>query len=344
MDTRTACTRNPNAVWSTCKCDACHRHNARVQAHRLHNPRAFGPTNDEALAALDRLVEDGFRTVTIARATGQSETHISIMKGARARGESPTLRHATRAALVAMDRNRPQDATVLGHGAARRLQALAAIGWPMGMLAREVDMSKSTLQHYRVHRSERIPRAAHEAICEVYDRVWSRPPVATTPDVQRAITRAKNEAKAYGWASPLAWDDEALDDLDASPWTERDDWVTCSLCEGTGKDMAPSAQARGHKRCTGCKGEGERPEKRPSRSNAIDVAEVRLLASAGSNWEDLGKRLGVDPESIQTRLHRDGERALLRTIVLNSVKTAQDMDSADLYAPQRKRRSLAVAS
>lgn len=344
MDARTTCTRNPSAVWSTCGCDDCRKHNAQTQARKMADPASLGPTNADALEALDALIHAGYRTCTIADHTGMNETRVSILKAARLRGESPTLHYTTRRALIEMEQARPQDRWVPGHGAARRLQALAAMGWPMGMLARQSTMSKSTLQHYRAHRSERIPREAHEAVCALYDEFWDQTPDTSEPWAARAISRARNEAAQYGWASPLAWDDDALDDVDASPWTERDDWVTCTLCEGDGLDRAPSAKARGHKRCAGCKGEGSRPAPKTSRSNAIDKEEVALLASAGSNWEDLGKRLGVDPESIQTRLHRDGERALLRLIAMNSIRNAQDVDLVDLYAPTRKRKGLAAAS
>lgn len=89
-------------------------------------------------------------------------------------------------------------------GAVRRLRALHAIGWTRKQIATEVGMTESgTLFH-----QEMITRGLHNRIAAVYDRLQA------TPGPSAASQRY---ARNKGWAPPLAWDEDTIDDPHAEP-------------------------------------------------------------------------------------------------------------------------------
>lgn len=322
--TDNGCIRQPGSIWSSCKCPRCRRLNAR-QAKVRRNLRAVGIGNTEAWAAFDSLVDAGIGPRQISQTIGITESTAAGMIVRRRAGEEPVLRHTTRKAIVAMAANPPVSPWVHSCGPARRLQALTANGWAMSEIARITGISETTLNALRIQLSSRTRRELAEQIREVYDRLWDQP--ATGP--VRSISRARNTAATYGWAKPLQWDDDSLDDPESRAWEPKDYWVECGQCDGKG-----TQRTNPNRKCRACRGEGMKEPNKPTKTNAIDVEEVRLLASAGSNWDDLSRRLGIERESLYRRLHRDGERALLLTIGQNSISRAEDVDALTAY--QRK--------
>lgn len=93
-------------------------------------------------------------------------------------------------------------------GTQRRLQALAALGWPQETLGARLGMRTADIG--RISRGEptRVRSVVAERVCQLYDEL-SMTPGPSTLSVQRA--------RAKGWAPPLAWDDEAIDDPTATP-------------------------------------------------------------------------------------------------------------------------------
>lgn len=89
----------------------------------------------------------------------------------------------------------PEHMEMGSHGAQRRLQALAVMGWP----------THGCLQ---VCKDQHIPARVYRRVARLYELL------SMTPGPS-AATRA--EATAQGWAGPLDWDEESIDDLTASP-------------------------------------------------------------------------------------------------------------------------------
>lgn len=317
----TECIRQPGSIWSACKCGKCRASNARTAKAR-RTMRAVGISNEQAWQAWDSLLDAGISPRQISQTIGVLETSVANMGVRRRAGQTPMLRHSTRKAIVAMAANPPQSLWVDSCGPARRLQALSACGWSMADVAKHVEVPTSTLHALRSQITSKTRRDLAETIRDVYERLWDQPPTGNV----RAIGRSRNTAKDNGWAPPAMWDDEALDDPDARAWTEQDYWVQCGQCDGTGH-----VRGAAHRRCRACDGAGRR-ESKPSKDNAIDVEDVRMLAGGGSGWEDLSARLGVDRGSIYTRLRREGERALLRQVSANSVQRAEDVQAVRAYA------------
>jgi DNA-binding NarL/FixJ family response regulator len=54
-------------------------------------------------------------------------------------------------------------------------------------------------------------------VCALYDRLWDVAPPLETADQRRSAAKSRNRAARYGWAVPLAWDDDTIDCPDAKP-------------------------------------------------------------------------------------------------------------------------------
>jgi hypothetical protein len=110
-------------------------------------------------------------------------------------------------------------------GARRRLQALANRGWSAGAIGRE-GLGISASQAARVlDGAGQVSPGLAAIVAGAYDALWTRkPPQATA--TQRDAARAQQErAERAGWAPPLAWDDDELDEPGAVPaegWRRSD--------------------------------------------------------------------------------------------------------------------------
>ncbi len=104
-----------------------------------------------------------------------------------------------------------------GTGSARRLQALAAIGYGLLDLTEHLGWAKSRVQNVQTLKARRVRRVTAEHVARVYDAL------AMTPGPS---TRARDLALRKGWAPPLAWDDDEIDNPDAQPAPGPRRWVT----------------------------------------------------------------------------------------------------------------------
>lgn len=118
----------------------------------------------------------------------------------------------------------PGNALVPMHGARRRFQALIANGYPQADLARELDWDPRHVtiaemvgrvgQH---HHGQSITAERDRAIKALFDRLQMIPGPSE---------RAREYGRAKGWALPLEWDEDALDDPAGKP--QRSRWTPAS--------------------------------------------------------------------------------------------------------------------
>lgn len=119
----------------------------------------------------------------------------------------PDAREAWRLYRKRLREGRVQPAHVDSTGTARRLQALAAIGWSLDALTPHLGCSVGALQSRRMARWPTVTRASAERVARVYDELsMTAGPSSRTRDV----------AARNGWVPPLAWDDD-IDDPAATP-------------------------------------------------------------------------------------------------------------------------------
>lgn len=94
-------------------------------------------------------------------------------------------------------------------GTRRRVQALAAIGWTISEQGRRIGQAPTNM--WQLTRAERVTVRIAERVTALYDELSMTPPDGWLADLTR--TRAAKK----GWAPPLAWDDDTIDDPTAVP-------------------------------------------------------------------------------------------------------------------------------
>jgi hypothetical protein len=65
--------------------------------------------------------------------------------------------------------------------------------------------------------SDRLTAGTVRAVRDLYGEMWDVPPDESTRWTKMSASRARNYARARGWAVPAAWDDEQLDAPDGRP-------------------------------------------------------------------------------------------------------------------------------
>lgn len=169
----------------------------------LHDPT-------EVIRHIDALRAAGMSARSIAIASGVSLPTISALawpdhSHARKRGVLPVTARAILAVTVSMT---PPDGLINPAGTVRRIRALAVMGWSSRRVAEEAGVPRQTITGMSGRRG--IHRSTADAVADVYDRLSMR----RGPD-RKAAALARNA----GWAPPLAWDDDSIDDPTAAPCT-----------------------------------------------------------------------------------------------------------------------------
>lgn len=144
-----------------------------------------------------------------------------------------TVRPRTAARILAVK----PDAMPDGHwissvGATRRVQALQTLGWTLAKLNGHLGNLSDGNGHLRGIASgnaNHVHVAYHRRICALYEQLWDCLPEPASYHERAAITSTKRRAAARGWAPPLAWDDDTIDDPDATPTGLTDDGHECTV-------------------------------------------------------------------------------------------------------------------
>lgn len=160
---------------------------------------------------------------TVAARSGVSHGALSkliygapLPDGTR-RPPSARIRNQSAEALMAL---RP-DVTVLADGAVvdatgarRRLQALAVNGWSVQQVSQHSGIDRQALD--KVMRQSTTSARTARAVRKAYDQLWNQQPTEATHHEKCAVSATRNRAKAAGWAPPMTWDDETIDDPTAT--------------------------------------------------------------------------------------------------------------------------------
>lgn len=152
-------------------------------------------------------------------------------------------------------------------GTRRRVQALSAIGWRLSDMADEMGVSLTSLSETLRIESRAMMRYERMAkIARAYERMSNRCPNPSPVTLRIAARR--------GYAPPLAWDDDTIDDQRVQPQGIDD------------------------------------LQRRISRGELVD--ELLRQAAAGRSWSEACNRLGYERSSLARRLHRAGRYSEVR--------------------------------
>lgn len=203
-----------------CRCTPCtlaYRHYSKRSAYRT----ATGThtyVDAERSRQHTQMLLDTLTVGQIQERSGVNRTAIRVLIGDWP-GKPPTKRvtRKTEAALLAVSPDRVGDekhGLVDATGTVRRLRALTALGWNRKFLTARLGASSRTTWLLALHPEENplVKVATRDAVRELYDELSMQP----APNGPTA-TRIRSIARRHGWAPPLAWDDETIDDPAATP-------------------------------------------------------------------------------------------------------------------------------
>jgi len=152
----------------------------------------------------------------IAELAGLHRTHITSVNHGRSRTkpDQPATKISTRvaAAILAVPiPGNPVAAAAAGAcidstGTVRRLQALVAVGYPATGLGERIGVSATNMAH--TMRATQVTVRRARQVAQMYEQLSHLPGEST---------RARMRARRQGWAPPLAWDEDTIDDPAASP-------------------------------------------------------------------------------------------------------------------------------
>lgn len=222
-------------VVEKCRCGPCKQanrqednHRARMEAYGRWQPYVDAEPVRQHVKALQAYGLGWKRIAVLAGVSNGAMSKLLYGLPAKGRGPSKGVRPETAAKILAVEAtpaNLGGSTSVDAIGTRRRLQALVAGGWPQAQLARRLVMEPGNFG--LLLREERVYAATARAVTALYEELWRADPAAHGVHPQ-GISRARNQARANGWAPVGAWDDDHIDDPQAHPdWTGR-----CGTPEG----------------------------------------------------------------------------------------------------------------
>lgn len=247
---------------------------------------------DRARAHVAHLLDLGLTKEAIARVAGVSPGHVARVL---TDPDKKLIDRRVEAALLRVThRPHPAQAVCLAIGAQRRAQALAAMGWSISWQAEQ--LGKRVTNYSTELRHVRLSYPTWVAVKDLYDRhSMTRGPFPV----------AAKRAHSAGWAPPLAWDDDTIDDPTATP------------------DLGDA---------------GPRRAGRPIEHVVEDIEWYLLEVDATATAEQVSTRLGFAGRSgVQNALLRAGRDDLLDRLVRNA-------DLAGLPTARRRGTSQTKAS
>lgn len=278
-------------VIDRCRCrpctDASATYNANLRKQHAFGRYESGKVDSAPVRAHARmLMAEGVSARQIAKLAGISSSTINaLIYGRTERGHAPypRMKRENAAKVMAI---KPKLTNVAARhcldatGTKRRLQALVAIGWSQARLARRLGLLPSNFG--TLLRSGKCTAKRALEVMDLYDELWNQPQFGTDWHSKSAAARARNYAAALGWAPPLAWDDDSIDDPNASP------------------DRGAKVSAQ-----------GPTPEGAIRKSDA-DAEDVEFLVNEGMTWDGIVARLNMNPVSLDRSLRRQGRGDLIR--------------------------------
>lgn len=208
------------AKYHHCKCDTCRAASAAYQRTR-HRKRGYGTWQpfvdaEPIRAHLALLREHGISYIRAAELAGlYTPTVGRLLYTAGGRPPVKRVRQETADALLAVQPGDIDPFTTDATGTIRRIQALAAIGWPLRALGAQLNVNPSTPGRLLAQTTLRTTTA--NTVRAAYDRLKGDRPEDHGVCPGSAV-RARNWAQSQGWRDPTWWEDYGhLDDPEFDP-------------------------------------------------------------------------------------------------------------------------------
>ena len=198
-----------------CRCERCRRANAdwcKRYRHRAH--KAGGALRVDVTAARKHL-EEMRHHYTMSSLAALADLSSSTIRNILAQRQSTIAKHVEQRILAIRPGGEVGGHWVPTTPAARRVQALCALGYSLHWQSHQINHQRANLYRLANELKPYITSAVDQRVRDLYDRHHMTPATSSDPIMRGAITKAKAMAARNGWAPPLAWDD--IDDPDARP-------------------------------------------------------------------------------------------------------------------------------
>lgn len=140
---------------------------------------------------------------------------VQLLYGKPGRLPSRRITPANAEKLLAVRYRPAAHAVVDGTGTARRVQALHTLGWSVAKIAERAGLDRARLDR-TLHGGDTLVET-RDAVAAAYDALWATPAPTGTKWERIAASAARNTATRNRWAPPLAWDDDTIDNPEATP-------------------------------------------------------------------------------------------------------------------------------
>jgi hypothetical protein len=251
----------------------------RIMSRRRRDIGATMVPTRDVLRHIGWLRSCGLSVATIGEAAGLSASVLPRIVYPGHCEYTTGVHRATEARVLAVrpdPRILPPDVMISGVGTRRRIQAALWMGWTMDHFAAELGYTRQSIA--RLLRSPKVLCRTASRIADIYDRL-SMTPGPSDLGRRRAIGR--------GFAPPLAWDDDTIDDPAALP-------------DG---DVGPNAPKR--------------------RGRRVDLDEVYECACDGGTTEQIAATFGVTRDAITVAVRRHKRTDIRRCLDVNNAAHAQ---------------------
>ncbi|HEY3559629.1 MAG TPA: hypothetical protein VGL05_19305 [Kribbella sp.] len=267
---RNTCCSEPNRRWTK---------QWRLQAAR-NGGRTTVPTEPIRQHVLQ--LQSSMSLSAIGKACGMNSSQMVRL----VRGDHPRMWADTARRLLAV---RPDmqvgGAYVSAVGSRRRVQALVAVGYGLERIEPYLSgYGRTNLRMLANGDRGWITSDVAQRIKAAYEELSMRQPAAPTRQHQAGITKSRNRARALGWVSPLAWDDDTIDDPNARPVGV----ITAAW------DPAGCDDARIERRINGDR------TIRLHRGESVEV--VRRMLADGHTQNEIRRLTGLKPERYMAEI------------------------------------------
>lgn len=206
-----------------CKCETCYEGYRSYQRSR-HRRRGYGTWEPFVDAEpirqhLLKLKGHGISYIQVAEIAGLYPPTVGgflyALNANRPRKKRATREVAEKILAVTVEQGTPR--LVDSIGTARRLHALARLGWPMKTLGPHIGVNPATVN--RLALQEKVHADTAKAVEACYEQLRGQKPEdhGVVPGVARKI---RNWAEREGWRDPQWWEDYGrIDDPDFDPAT-----------------------------------------------------------------------------------------------------------------------------
>lgn len=268
-------------VLDLCRCRPCANANRDYERDRQRQ-QAYGRWNgyvdaEPARRHVQSLLDAGMGLKRIIAVGGTNSGQLwKLMYGKTrpdgTRTPSKRIKPDVEQRILAIRLDLADGAKAPNVGTYRRVQALVACGWSMSKISARLGISRANFTPV-AHGTRDVTVKTARDVAALYDELWNTEPPRDGHRDRIAYSRAVNYAAANGWAPPLAWDDDAIDDPCATP----DLGETDGLITGRG---------------------------RPAQHIAEDV-EWLLSLDGIATTDQIANRLGISRSGIQKALAPD---------------------------------------